>query len=277
MRALVLLLAALALLIAPVSAHADVEMLAANVGKGDALLLRAGDYVCLIDAGKNDAQPAVEAALAHWQIDALDAVFITHTDKDHVGGLKWLRKSDIEIRAIYASKYHPESTKKKHQAVKTAEKLELELNWLAAGDEIPLGDSGALLRVLAPEREIPGNEDDNSLVMMLESPDGRMLLTGDMEHREEALLLTSDAALECDVLKVPNHGDGDACSAQLIRACGAQLAVISTSSDEKPGTPDEAVLKNLKGAGCEVFITQNCALGVLVTLRGGEASAQYLN
>lgn len=276
-RGLIRSIAAAAAMLACSGAMAEIEFTAAAVGKGDALLVRAGGYTCLIDTGKADAEDRLARVLDYYGIEALDAVFITHTDKDHTGGLKWLRKSDIEIRAIYASKYHPESSKKKHQAVKTAEKLELELNWLAAGDEIPLGDSGALLRVLAPEREIPGNEDDNSLVMMLESSDGRMLLTGDMEHREEALLLTSDAALECGVLKVPNHGDGDACSAQLIRACGAKLAVISTSSDEKPGTPDEAMLKNLKGAGCEVFITQNSALGVLVTLRGGEASAQYLN
>ena len=42
-------------------------------------------------------------------------LFITHTDKDHTGGLKWLRKSDIEIKAIYASRYYPESTAKKHK------------------------------------------------------------------------------------------------------------------------------------------------------------------
>lgn len=276
MRSLLLLPLVLALLLFPCAACAEVEMLAANVGKGDALLLRAGDYVCLIDTGKRDAQEALQAALEYWQVDALDAVFITHTDKDHVGGLKWLRKSGIEIRAVYASKYHPETAKKKHQAVKTAEKLGLEVNWLAAGDEIALGEGGAWLLVLAPEREIAGNEDDNSLVMLLDSPDGRILLTGDMEHKEEALLLTSDAELNCDVLKVPNHGDGDACSAQLIRACEAKLAVISTSSEEKPDTPDKAVLRNLKEAGCEILITQDSDLGVLVTLRGGEVSAQYI-
>lgn len=277
MRALVLLLAALALLIAPVSAHADVEMLAANVGKGDALLLRAGNYVCLIDAGKNDAQPAVEAALAHWQIDALDAVFITHTDKDHVGGLKWLRKSDIEIRTLYASRYFPESTLEKHQAVKTAKKLDLEVNWLGAGDVIPLGESGATLRVLAPEVEIPGNEDDNSLVMMLDSPDGRILLAGDMELEQEKILLQSGVSLQCDVLKVPNHGDNDACSAALIAASMPKVAIISTDSADKPGTPAQRVLGDLAQANCASYITQDCTLGIRVLLRDGEVQVEYIN
>ena len=277
MKKILLLLVVVLMISAACPALAAVDMLAANVGKGDALLLRAGDYVCLIDTGKKDAQEDIEAALDYWDISALDALFITHTDKDHTGGLKWLRKSDLEIRAIYASKYHPDTTRKKHQAVKTAEKLDLEVQWLGAGDSVPMGDSGAVLRVLAPAQEVPGNEDDNSLVMMLESPDGRMLLAGDMERVEESLLLQSGADLKCDVLKVPNHADSDACSKALIQACGAKVAVISTSTKEKSDTPDATVLKNLKKAGYETYITQECKLGVYVCMNGGEITAQYLN
>lgn len=258
-------------------AQAKVELLAATVGKGDALLVRAGNYTCLIDTGKSDAEENLSRVLSHLKIDALDAVFITHTDKDHTGGLKWLRKSDIEIRAIYASRYYPETTTKKHQAVKTAEKLGLEVNWLGAGDRVPLGDSGAVFEVMAPEREIPGNEDDNSLVMMLNSPDGRILFAGDMERQEEKNLLSSGADLHCDVLKVPNHGDSDACSADLISACAPKIAVISTDTDEKPDTPDSKVLKNLKKADCNTFITQDCTMGIYVTLNAGEVEAKYVN
>lgn len=268
---------AAACLLACTGAQAEVQLLAATVGKGDALLVRAGNYTCLIDTGKSDAEENLDRVLDHLHIDALDAVFITHTDKDHTGGLKWLRKSDIEIRAIYASRYYPETTMKKHQAVKTAEKLGLEVNWLGAGDRVPLGDSGAVFEVVAPQQEIPGNEDDNSLVMMLNSPDGRILFAGDMEHLEEMSLLSSGADLHCDVLKVPNHGDSDACSVELIAACQPKVAVISTDADEKPDTPDSKVLKNLKKAGCTTFVTEDCTMGVYVTLHAGEVHAQYVN
>ena len=259
------------------TAQGEVELMAASVGKGDALLVRAGSYTCLIDTGKSDAEENLSRVLKHYNIDALDAVFITHTDKDHTGGLKWLRKSDIEIRAIYASRYFPESSLKKHQAVKTAEKLGLEVGWLGAGDTVALGDSGAVFQVIAPEEEIPGNEDDNSLVMMLDSPDGRILFAGDMELMEEQRLLRSGADLKCDVLKVPNHGDSDACSANLIAACAPKVAVISTDSREKSDTPSDRVLKELKKAGCETYVTQDCTMGVHVTLKAGELHAEYVN
>ena len=259
------------------TAQAQVELFAVNVGKGDALVVRAGDYTCLIDTGKEKAQEQLEVALKALGVEALDAVFITHTDKDHTGGLKWLRESDIEIRAIYASRYYPNTTEKKHPAVKAAKKLDLTVNWLGAGDSVPLGDSGAVFRVLAPEMEIPDDEDDNSLVMMLESPDGRILLTGDMEHVEEAALLTSGADLRCDVLKVANHGDSDATSAALIAACAPSVALISTDSEEKPGTPDAGIVRNLQGIGCAVCVTQDASLGIRVTLDGGRVAVENVN
>ena len=259
------------------AARGEVELVAATVGKGDAIVVRAGEYVCLVDTGKAEAQEQLEQVLDQLGVKALDAVFITHTDRDHTGGLKWLRKSGIEIRAIYASRYFPESSEKKHPAVKAAKKLGLEVNWLGAGDSVAMGDSGAVLQVLAPEIEIPDNEDDNSLVMMLDSPDGRVLLAGDMERAEEARLLASGADLRCDVLKVPNHADSDACGPGLIAACESAIAVISTDSAEKSDTPDPVVMKNLEKAGCAVFVTQNCSFGVRVVLSDGAARAEYVN
>lgn len=270
-----LLAAMLVLLLLWGVALAEVEMYTVNVGKGDAIILRTGGYTCLIDTGKDKAEDAIRAALDEMGVTALDAVFITHCDKDHVGGLKWLRKSDLDIRAVYASKYHPDKTKKKHQATKTAEKLGLEVTWLGRGDEVALGESGAVFRVLAPETEIPGNEDDNSLVMLLDSPDGSILLAGDMEQKEEVLLMQSGQDLKCDVLKVPNHGDTDACSRMLILSCNPKIAVISTSTEEKPDTPDKKVLKNLEKTGCETYITQNSNKGVFVRMNMGEITAEY--
>lgn len=276
-RRLIRSIAAAAAMLACSGAMAEIEFTAAAVGKGDALLVRAGGYTCLIDTGKADAEDQLARVLDYYGIEALDAVFITHTDKDHAGGLKWLRKSDIEIRSIYASRYHPESSLKKHQAVKTAKKLGLDVQWLGAGDQVPLGDTGAVFRVVAPEAEIPNNEDDNSLVMLLDSPDGRILFAGDMELLEEMNLIASGADLKCDVLKVPNHGDQDACSANLIAACAPKVAVISTDAQEKSDTPDPRVLNDLDRAGCETFITQDCTLGVRVTLNAGEVHAEYVN
>ena len=261
---------------------AAVQLLAVNVGKGDALILRVGEYLCLIDTGKPWVMGRVSRALEMMSAGGelrLDAVFITHTDEDHTGGLTWLtggggEMPQIEVENWCASAMYTGVKADKHPVAKAATALGAEVRWLRRGDEIPLGDTGAVLKVLAPVSLYKDKDDNNSLVMLLESPEGKMLLTGDMELPEEAELLGYGDDLSCAVLKVPNHGDDDTTSEAFARAAGAQLAVISTDSQEKPVTPDIDVVGRLEAAGSRVVVTQDSGLGLLVTLSGGVASVR---
>lgn len=254
-----------------------VELFAVNVGKGDALLVRAGDYACLIDAGKPWAMGRVRCAMERLGVDALDAVFLTHPDDDHAGGLAWLAESDIPVGAWYASGAFIEVKPKKHPIAKAAAARDQEPVWLMRGDRIPLGDSGAAFTVLAPFETFPDKDDNNSLVMLLESPQGRMLFAGDMELPLEAALLQKGDDLSCAVLKVPNHADDDTVSAAFARACTARLAVISTSTEEKPETPDPGVVARLEAAGTRCAVTQEAEIGLLVALRDGEPSLERVD
>ena len=80
-----------------------VWMYAMSVGKADAILLSAGGHTALIDTGYAVSRGRVQAGLKQMGITRLDAVFVTHLDKDHIGGLTWLAESDLEIGAWYAS------------------------------------------------------------------------------------------------------------------------------------------------------------------------------
>ena len=97
-----------------------------------------------------------------------------------------------------------------------------------------------------------------------------MLLAGDMEFPEEQSLLSAGLIPRADVLKVGNHGEGDATSDALIAAVQPKLAVISTNTAEEPDTPDPRVMRLLSGTGIPVLITQDSEQGILVTLRNGE-------
>ncbi|MBQ6374567.1 MAG: MBL fold metallo-hydrolase [Clostridia bacterium] len=254
-----------------------VTLLAASVGKGDALLIKLDGWVGLIDTGKAVARGKVLSAMAALDVDALDAVFITHTDNDHTGGLEWLAHSDIPVDAFYASAMYTGVKPKKHPALQAAAVRGEEVTWLSRGDVLALGDTGAVLEVLAPATLFTDKDDNNSLVMMLSSPDGRILLTGDMELPEEAALLSMGDDLRCDVLKAPNHGDDDTLSGAFISAASPKLAVISTDSQDKPGTPDPGVLARLRSAGAQVCVTQDAGLGLRVTLSGGAVDVTALD
>ena len=254
-----------------------VRLFAVNVGKGDALVLKVGDWVGLIDAGKPVAMGRIRAALKGLGVERLDAVFLTHTDNDHEGGLSWLAESDIPVGGWYAPAMYTDVKEKKHPMVLAAALRGQSVRWLQRGDALTLGNGGATLRVLAPASLFTDKDDNNSLVMMLESSQGKMLLTGDMELPEETELLSQGDDLRCAVLKVPNHGDDDTTSAAFANAAAAQVAVISTDSLEKPDTPDPTVISRLEAAGSTVFVTQDAGMGLLVTLENGTATVKAVD
>ena len=274
----ILMMLLLALLMLTLSACAEAEgpltLFAVNVGKGDALLVNAGEHTYLIDTGKVEHWGDVSRALKTMQIDHLTGVIFTHTDKDHVGGAMALATSSIRVDGWYASVYYADVKESKHPVVEAAALRGQKVTWLKAGDSLPLGDGA--LRVIGPMSESK-TENCNSLVMIAEGGGGRMLLAGDMEHEEEFELLNAGVIPKCEVLKVGNHGEGDATSEALIRYVQPRIAVISTSTQEEPDTPDMAVLRNLYAVRAEVYETQQAESGVLVTLKDGQATAQLMS
>ncbi len=233
-----------------------------DVGKGDAIIVHANEKTYLIDAGKADAWDTVEAALTDNGVKVLDGVFLTHTDKDHAGGLKKLAKSDITVKTWYAPMYSVDEGKD-HPLVKATVKLDTEIVWLKAGDTVD-----GVFTVLAPLSLDKNNEDNNSLVLMLDNGTARVLLAGDMENGEEQALIRSGADLTCDVFKVPNHGDDDVCLLMDFDELTAKTALISTDPYDKPGTPDQWLVDRLTEAGMTVYCTENAEKGIRVLLDG---------
>ena len=257
----------------PDSGTEELSLFVINVGKADSLLLRCGGGAWLIDTGRGRNVDTVLSALNQLQVSALDGIFITHMDSDHVGGLKKLLKSDIPVDTVYIPAFYlPEDGEKENPAVKAAEKSDVPVIYLQGGDSLPLGSG--VMKVLGPLRPAKDKEDNNSLVLLAEAAGGSMLLAGDMEFPEESDLLSAGAVPEADVLKIANHGDSDATSEALISMVRPRVAVISTSTEEKPSTPASRVLKLLKKWGTDVYVTQDAALGILVTLRSGELSVE---
>ena len=246
----------------------EMSLFAINVRKADALLLRSGETVYLIDTGTEDEWPALYKVLQAEGVTKLTGVILTHTDKDHVGGFPMLVESDIEIENVYASAFYKKKKESKHPAVKALKGTDQEVVFLSGGDSLPL--DGGTLEVLGPLVKNEEAENCNSLVLLATGGGGTMLLTGDMEIPEEATLLQAGVLSKVDVLKVGNHGEGDATSEAFMEAVQPKVAVISTNSDDEPDTPANRVMKLLKRYNVTVYLTQDTENGVLITLRDGE-------
>ena len=272
---LVLTLTATALADSPYQkADKPLTLFAVNVGKGDALLLNCGAETYLIDAGLQDNWGELSRALKMLQVTRLTGVILTHTDKDHAGGLLPLATASIQVDGWYAPAHYADVKKEsKHPAVEAAALRGDTVTFLRAGDELPLGNGQ--LTVIGPI-SASDVENCNSLVLLAEASGGRMLLTGDMEFPEEEELLAAGVIPQCDVIKIANHGESDATSEELLRAVQPEIAVISTSTAAEPDTPSNRVLRLLYAADVSICQTQDADSGVLVTIDQGEVTASLM-
>lgn len=246
-----------------------------NVGKADAALFLLGDKRYLIDTGTKDSGDAMLRALSYYNVTTLDGVLITHTDKDHVGGLKTLLKSDIEVETLYAPTYSVLEDDD-HPVVKLADKYQKDLVRLNVGDTIAINDDMRFV-TLGPITRDDLDENNNSLVLRLETPEGNMILAGDMEVAEEYDLLAAGVLGTAAVLKVGHHGEDDASSAAFIYTLRPQLAVISTDPGEEKDTPSPKVMRRLWDIGAEVYITNQAGCCVEVTLQDGNAAGKLVD
>ncbi|MEA4870096.1 MAG: MBL fold metallo-hydrolase [Christensenella sp.] len=235
-----------------------------NVGKADAAILRFGTHTVLIDTGSKDSAPQLLAGLNALRVTQIDAVFITHSHSDHLGGLDALA-SNYDIPMVYSPFFSETDKNGTGKIVKRAEKLRLAHKELKAGDRVPVAD-GVSFSVLGPLELNEQDDNDNSLVLQFSYGNRTYLFTGDMQFAEEQTLIDSGVRLQSDVLKVGNHGNPDATGEDFAALVSPSIAIISTNTGEDTDSANPRVYSALSMANLSV--TQNFPLGILLTPDG---------
>ncbi|HOE57906.1 MAG TPA: MBL fold metallo-hydrolase, partial [Bacillota bacterium] len=131
------------------------------------------------------------------------------------------------------------------------------------GDYIDLG-SGVRMDFLLPGEESKSDENENSLVGMLEYGDFCALFTGDIGKDTESTL--TKGVLKSDVLKVPHHGSGRSSSEEFLKAVQPKVSIISVGKNNY-GHPSPDTLKRLGASGSLVYRTDENG-AVIVTTDG---------
>lgn len=237
----------------------SVDIMFINVGKADSIVLNIDGGFYMIDTGTSESVPYTLAAMESFGVTELDGVFITHPDRDHVGGYTAIR-SEYEVGTVYSSAICGDMYVIEGAAVNdTHVKLE-------PGEVVELAD-GVYFEVLGPYEYNSEDDNNNSLVMRLRVNGVSVLFAGDMKEEEEASLLSAGVLTECDVLKVGHHGRKDATSEEFLDAVQPKYAVISTSVKEADNTANRKVLVRLKHCGCEdVYVTEDYDLALVLNI-----------
>jgi competence protein ComEC len=219
------------------------ELAMLDVGQGDAILLRDGRHAVLVDGGgweRGDLGGRVLLpALAAEGVRSLDAVAMTHPDRDHCRGLVDLA-SYLPIREVWtAPGWEPTGC--------AADLLTLPgttLRVLWAGERATIGRW--TLTALHPAPGERRGTNDRSLVFLATAEQTRALLTGDIEEwAEHTLIARYGPRLRADILKIPHHGSRTSSTAAFLSAVHPHLALISAGPDNPYHHPSSTVLDRL--------------------------------
>ncbi|MEW6102873.1 MAG: DNA internalization-related competence protein ComEC/Rec2 [bacterium] len=176
-----------------------------DVGLGDSIFIRSPKGCnILIDGGPPGmGRSCVLPFLRYRGIDRIDAIFATHSDADHIGGLIDCL-TELKVGRVFYNGL--DCSSKTYQDFKAVIKEKgFSLQRLKMGNKIKGLDLD--IEVLNPPEEMFSDDNNNSLVLKVSSKDLSFLLPGDIE--KEAITDISKyykEGLNSTILKSPHHG-----------------------------------------------------------------------
>ena len=240
---------------APRPAAGDFELLAADVGQGNAVLVRTARHALLYDTGPryglvSDAGQRVLVPLLRALNERLDTVMVSHSDIDHAGGADAVLAMQPHAR-LYASLPPGHALQ---SAAPTA--CAAGQRWTWDGVEFALLHPAAAAHT-AQAANVKANA--LSCVLHIRSAAGRSaLLAGDIERAQEAQLVAAGGDLRADWLLVPHHGSATSSSAAFLAAVAPRIAIVQAGYRNRFGHPAPDVLARLQAQGSTVFETTRC-------------------
>jgi competence protein ComEC len=101
------------------------------------------------------------------------------------------------------------------------------------------------------------DQNDNSLISVLELNDFSVMFTGDISSKAEGVFIDIYPLVTADILSVPHHGSKYSSSAKFLQSVSPCLSIISVSADNSYGHPTPEALGRLSKYG-EVLTTKDC-------------------
>jgi len=241
-----------------------------DVGQGDSILIEYPDETFdLVDGGgffNSDALDTGQSILIPYLckkgVTKLNRVFLTHAHADHMNGLITVLRY-MPVNDLYVTR-QPFEDRGYQYFLRTVAKSPIPI---CRGRSFRQGD--VRLDVLAPEdsKKTRKVANDDSLVLLLQFQNRRLLLTGDVEVEAEARLAQQmDATV--DFMKVPHHGSRTSSSEVLLRKIRPKIVVASLGFNNWFGHPHKEVLDRYKKGHTILYRTDRCGTIQLTVSRG---------
>lgn len=239
---------------APRPAMGHFELLAADIGQGNAVIVRTAHHALVYDAGprfsrESDAGHRVVVPLLKSLDVNVDTVMLSHRDIDHTGGALAVLAQQPQAALISSIEDEHEL-----QAVRKAMRCEAGQHWQWDGVDF------AVVHPLASEYATGRKSNAMSCVLRITNGAKSALLVGDIEQPQEAALLGRGDSLQLrsDVLLMPHHGSKTSSSEAFLDAVQPRIALVQAGYRNRFGHPAEVVMARYRQRGIAVFDSPHC-------------------
>lgn len=225
-----------------------------DVNQADCTLISFSDKWILIDCGGYATGKLLDRYFSKLGIESFDAVFFTHPDADHYGGMLYL-KDKYKVKHIYQPDMDFSEVNETYiDLIEELESTGAENTYLVSGDSLSM--DGVRFSVMGPVF-VSEETNDMSLVMRISYGKFSLLYCGDMEEDEVSDIIDEHSGeLGSDILKVAHHGSKSGTNSELLDEISPKYAIISVGENTYH-LPNYKVMELLSEYDLDVLTTQD--------------------
>lgn len=235
----------------PRPAPGQFDLLAADIGQGNAILVRTARHTLLADAGPRwsqevDAGQRVLVPLLRALGERPDLLLLSHRDSDHTGGAASVLAAHPRLVVMGSL----EGERLPGGAVVRPCLAGQRWSWDGVDFELLHPSPDDLAQARTPNAR--------SCVLRVSTGEVAALLPADIEAAQEAALLVRGGALRADVVLVPHHGSRTSSRPEFVAAVRPRWALVQAGWRNRFGHPVPEVVARWQAAGARVVRSDQC-------------------
>jgi len=228
------------------------EVLAADIGQGNAVIVRTAAHTLVYDSGpryspESDAGHRVLVPLLRALDERVDTLMLSHRDSDHTGGAAAVLAMQPQAALLSSIEDGHEL-----QALRPSQRCAAGQRWQWDGVDFQV------LHPRSADYQAAGKPNAMSCVLRISNGAHTALLAGDIEQAQEARLAQQGAALRADLLLVPHHGSKTSSSDAFLNVVQPSLAVVQAGYRNRFGHPAAPVLERYRTRAIQVIDSPHC-------------------
>jgi competence protein ComEC len=240
------------------------DVLAADVGQGNAVLVRTATHSLVYDAGPaygrdTDAGQRVLVPLLRAGGEKVDTLVLSHRDADHTGGAAAVLRMQGEARLLSSLEdAHP------LQGMRRSQRCHAGQQWTWDGVEF------TVLHPAASDYSGAARPNTLSCVLRIVNREARVLLAGDVEKAQEAVLAQDPEAVRADLLLVPHHGSKTSSSDAFLDAVRPTVALVQAGYRNRFGHPAAEVVERYRTRAVALESSPHCGAAAWHSAQPGQ-------